>query len=205
MGIGASAGGLESLERFFTNVPIDSGMGFVVIQHLSPDFKSMMDELLARHTAAPICRAEEGVTVEPNHIYLMPPNKEMIVSAGKLHLTDKDPKQSLTLPIDHFFRSLAQDRGESAVACILSGTGSDGSRGLADVHKAGGLVVCESGESAKFDGMPLSAQETGLVDLVLTPDKMPAAIAEYFISPSGVKPPTPVNAEPLQGIEAVFR
>lgn len=205
VGIGASAGGLESLERFFANVPIDSGMAFVVIQHLSPDFKSMMDELLARRTNLPIHRTEEGAIVEPNHIYLLPPMKEMIVSAGRLHLTDKDPKQGLTLPIDHFLRSLAQDSAESAVAVILSGTGSDGSRGLVDVHQAGGLVVCESEESAKFDGMPLSAQETGVVDVVLKPEEMPKAILDYFSSPRGVKPgPRPVDAEPLEGVEAVF-
>ncbi len=205
VGIGASAGGLESLERFFGNVPIDSGLAFVVIQHLSPDFKSMMEELLARHTELPISRAEEGVSVEPNHVYLLPPTKEMIISEGKLHLTDKDPKQGLTLPIDHFFRSLAHDSGDTAVVAILSGTGSDGSRGLVDVQKAGGLVLCESEESAKFDGMPLSAQETGLVDLVLKPENMPAAILEYFRVPRGVKQgPTPVDAAPLEGVEAVF-
>ena len=205
VGIGASAGGLESLERFFSNVPIDSGMAFVVIQHLSPDFTSMMDELLARRTRLPIHRTEEGATVEPNHIYLIPPKKEMIVSAGRLHLTDKDPKQSLTLPIDHFFRSLAQDAGDSAVAVVLSGTGSDDSRGVVDVHQAGGLVLCESGESAKFDGMPLSAQETGQVDVVLKPEEMPAAILEFFRAPRGIMSrPTPVDAEPLEGVEAVF-
>ena len=107
VGIGASAGGLESLERFFSNVPADTGLAFVVIQHLSPDFKSLMDELLARHTDLPIRRAEDGMRVEPNSVYLIPPKKEMIISRGCLLLTDKDPKQPLTMPIDRFFRSLA--------------------------------------------------------------------------------------------------
>jgi len=205
VGIGASAGGLESLEHFFANVPHDSGMAFVVIQHLSPDFKSMMDELLARHTNIPIHRAEEGVTVEPNNIYLLPRKKEMIISQGRLHLADKDPSQGLTLPIDHFFRSLAQDCGPKSIAVVLSGTGSDGSRGVKDVHEANGLIVCEDEKSAKFDGMPLSAQQTGLVDLVATAETIPAALLNYISSPDGARQlPQPADAEPLEGVEAVF-
>ena len=107
VGVGASAGGLESLEKLFTNMPYDTGMAFVVIQHLSPDFKSLMDELLARYTNLPIHRAEEGMLVEPNAVYLIPPKKEMIVANGRLLLTDKDPKQPLTMPIDIFVRSMA--------------------------------------------------------------------------------------------------
>ncbi len=166
VGVGASAGGLESLERMFRNMPCDTGMAFVVIQHLSPDFKSLMDELLARYTNLPIFRAEEGMRVEPNSIYLIPPKKEMIIADGRLLLTDKDPKPALTMPIDHFFRSLAQDAGDRAVGVILSGTGSDGSRGIREIHSAGGLVLCETRETAKFDGMPQAAMDTGIVDQV---------------------------------------
>jgi two-component system CheB/CheR fusion protein len=205
VGIGASAGGLESLENFFGNVPEDAGMAFVVIQHLSPDFKSMMDELLARHTTIPIHRAEEGMEVEPNNIYLLPPKKEMMISEGRLHLKDKDSTQAMTLPIDHFFRSLAQDFGERAVAVVLSGTGSDGSRGIKDIHHAGGWVLCEDANTAKFDGMPLSAQETGLVDRVLAADEMPAALLEYMTSPQQARLNSKRgDVEPLAGIEAVF-
>lgn len=184
VGIGASAGGLEALEEFFDNMPADSGMAFVVVQHLSPDFKSVMDELLARHTQIPIHRVVDGMRVEPNSIYLIPPKKELIISGGQLLLSDKDPDMGLTLPIDIFFRSLAQDAGERAVGVILSGTGSDGSRGIRDIKEAGGFVIAQDLDSAKFDGMPKSAVATGDVDLVLRPDQMPAALLSYIDHPS---------------------
>jgi two-component system CheB/CheR fusion protein len=182
-GIGASAGGLEALERLFRSMPADSGVAFVVIQHLSPDFKSLMDELLARHTKMPIHRVEDGMKVEPNSIYLIPPKKDMIISGGKLLLTDKDPDQDLSLPIDHFFRSLAQDIGRRSIAVVLSGTGSDGSRGIRDVHEAGGLVIAQNEETAKFDGMPKSARDTGVVDCVLSPEDIPHSITDFVARP----------------------
>ncbi len=205
VGIGASAGGLESLERFFTNMPFDTGMAFVVIQHLSPDFKSLMDELLARYTELPIHRATEGMRVEANSIYLIPPKKEMIVSDGRLLLTDKDPKRPLAMPIDLFFRSLAQDRGDRAIGVILSGTGSDGSRGIRDIHNAGGLVICETKETAKFDGMPQAALETGVVDQVMPPESIPAAIINHKMNiPFGQAADNP-NDAPIEAIDAVFK
>ena len=173
VGIGASAGGLEALERLFRTLPDRTGMAFVVVQHLSPDFKSLMDELLARHTGMAIHRVEDGMPVEPDSVYLIPPRKEMIVADGRLLLTDKAPQRDLSLPIDHFFRSLAQDAGARAVAIVLSGTGSDGSRGVRDVHDAGGLVIVQRPESAQFDGMPKSAEDTGVADLLLAPEEMP--------------------------------
>lgn len=205
VGIGASAGGLQSLEKFFANMPEESGMAFVVIQHLSPDFKSMMAELIARQTNIPIHVAQEGMPVEADTIYLMPRRKEMIVSGGRLHLTDKDLSSGLTLPIDHFFRSLAQDYGWRSAAIVLSGSGSDGSRGIVDVHEASGLVLCENEQSAKFDGMPLSAQETGVVDLVVHAEDMPRLLLERVKSPLQ-KPSSSIasDGQPLEGIEAVF-
>ena len=173
VGIGASAGGLEALEQFFEHVPEKSRLCFVVVQHLSPDFKSMMDELLARRTRIPIVRVEDGIELRPNAIYLMPPRKEMIQSTGRLYLTDKDLSQGFALPIDRYLRSLAQDFGSRSIGVILSGTGSDGSRGIRDIHDACGLVLAQSEESSRFDGMPRSARETGLVDLVLPPSEMP--------------------------------
>ena len=163
VGIGASAGGLESLEQLFDAIPADTGMAFVVIQHLSPDFRSLMDELIARHSEMPVVVAEESMPVCANHIYLMPPRKQMIIRDRHLMLTDKEP-QAFTLPIDTFFRSLAQDVGDMAVAIVLSGSGSDGSRGVVEVKRAGGLVLAETAASAKFDSMPLSAAATGVVD-----------------------------------------
>ena len=205
VGIGASAGGLESLERFFSSMPRHSGLAFVVIQHLSPDFKSLMDELLARHTEIPIHRAEDGMPVAADNIYLLPPKKEMIISGGRLHLADKDPKQALTLPIDHFLRSLAHDCGTRAMAVILSGTGSDGSRGIQEVHKAGGYVFCEDVQSAKFDGMPLSAQETGVVDEVLYADRMADALLNRLRAPEDrIERNNQLSQEPAVGVQAVF-
>src|SRR5262245_23021014 len=169
VGIGASAGGLEALEILFENMPADTGMAFVVLQHLSPDFESRMDELLARKTSIAIHRVVDGIRVEPNSIYLIPPRKEMIISGGRLLLTDKDPERGLTLPIDQFFRSLANDLGGLAVGVILSGTGSDGSRGIRAIHDAGGLVLVQNEETARFDGMPRAAQATGIVDLTMPP------------------------------------
>jgi two-component system CheB/CheR fusion protein len=179
VGIGASAGGLEALERFFEHMPPDTGMAFVVVQHLSPDFKSVMDELLARKTTIPVLRVEHSMEVEADKIYLIPPKKDMIIANGRLLLTDKDPKQVVTLPIDHFFRSLAREAGERAIGIILSGTGSDGSRGIREIHEANGLVIVQSPETAKFDGMPNSAEQTGAVDLILPPDEMPVALIKY--------------------------
>jgi two-component system CheB/CheR fusion protein len=184
VGIGASAGGLESLEKLFQNLPHDTGMAFVVIQHLSPDFKSMMYELLARDTKMAIHRIEDGMRVEPNHVYLLPPKKELIIAGGELHLIDKDLGKGLTLPIDRFLESLASDCGPQGIGIILSGSGSDGSRGIRAVSQAGGLVLCESEKTAKFDGMPLSAQATGVVDLVLSPQEMGDALMRHAANPS---------------------
>jgi two-component system CheB/CheR fusion protein len=179
VGIGASAGGLEALERFFDNVPRESGMAFVVVQHLSPDFKSLMDELLARHTELPIRLVEDAMPVLANHVYLIPPKKEMIISNGKLLLSERDPQQELTLPIDVFFRSLAQDCGPRAVAIVLSGGGSDGSRGIRAVHEAAGLVIVQDQETAQFDGMPRTARDAGVADWVLSPEEMPRKLVEH--------------------------
>lgn len=126
VGIGASAGGLEPLEKLFSHLPSDTGMAFVVVQHLSPDFKSLMSELLSRRTTMPVRPAEHEMAVELNCVYLIPPTKEMTIKQRRLLLHDKDPKHGLALPIDHFLRSLAHDIGERSVAVILSGSGSDG-------------------------------------------------------------------------------
>lgn len=187
VGIGASAGGLESLEKLFQNLSAETGMAFVIIQHLSPDFKSMMYELLARDTKMEIHRVEDGMAIEANHVYLLPPKKEIIIAGGELHLIDKDVGKGLTLPIDRFLESLARECGSRSVGIILSGSGSDGSRGIRDLAQAGGLVICESEETAKFDGMPLSAQSTGLVDLVLAPQEMGKALLRHAANPLEAK------------------
>src|SRR5215210_7646366 len=176
VGIGASAGGLDALERLFDSVPKTTGMAFVIVQHLSPDFKSLMDELLARHTELPIRLVEDGMRVEADHVYLIPPKKEMIIAGGKLLLSERDRQQELALPIDVFFRSLAQDCGPRAVAIVLSGGGTDGSRGVRSVHDAGGLVLVQDTASAQFDGMPKTARDAGVAHWVLAPEDMPRVL-----------------------------
>lgn len=183
VGIGASAGGLEAIQAFFQAMPADSGMAFVVIQHLSPDHKSLMVELLSRKTAMPVCRAEEGMMVQPDHIYLIPPKKSLTIFHGRLLLQDQKPRGEVSLPVDIFLRSLAEDQGERAVGVILSGTGSDGTRGVRAVKEWGGLVLVQDGESAKFDGMPRAAASTGVADFVLPPGDMPAQLVACLRHP----------------------
>ena len=206
VGIGASAGGLEAIERLFDSMPEDTGMAFVIVQHLSPDYKSLMDEVLARWTPMPILKVENGMAVHPNSIYLIPPKKEMVIASGRLLLTDKDPNATLTLPIDHFLRSLAQDCGRRAIAIVLSGTGSDGSRGVADVHNAGGLVIAQSEASAKFDGMPRSVRESGAADCLLAPERIPKKLIAYAADPNAVADVLPLDNASLEktGLKQVF-
>jgi two-component system CheB/CheR fusion protein len=204
VGIGASAGGLSALERFFDHMPKDSGMAFVVVQHLSPDFKSLMDELLARHTEMPVRLVEDGIRVQSDCVYLIPPGKEMIISGGQLLLSDRDRYHELTLPIDVFFRSLAQDCGARAVAIVLSGGGSDGSRGCRAIHEAGGLVIVQDVGSAQFDGMPKMAREAGVADYVCTPQEMPRLLLDHArYSPRLHTPSVPPGE--AQGLAAVYR
>ncbi|XXT20984.1 chemotaxis protein CheB [Sorangium sp. So ce429] len=203
VGIGASAGGLEALEHFFDNIPKESGMAFVVVQHLSPDFRSLMDEILGRRTELPIHLVENGMLVEPDHVYLIPPKKEMIISGGRLLLSERDRDQELTLPIDVFFRSLAQDCGPRAVAVVLSGGGSDGSRGIRAVHEAGGLVVVQDVDSAQFDGMPKTARDAGVADCVMPPQDMPRVLLEHVRSEG--RRPEREAAGVDQAMTAVYR
>jgi len=203
VGIGASAGGLDSLERLFAHLPTDTGMAFVVLQHLSPDFKSVMDELLARRTQLRVRQAVHDMPVDPNTVYLLPPMKEMIIRGRRLLLNDRDPRYGLTLPIDLFFRSLAQDVGELAVAVVLSGSGSDGSRGVQEVSKAGGIVFCESPDTAQFNGMPLSAMRTGTVDRVLSPEEIAQALSSLDKTDGR---PLPVRSSgDERGVDAILR
>ncbi|MCB0167826.1 MAG: PAS domain-containing protein [Anaerolineae bacterium] len=179
VGVGTSAGGLEALEKFFSHMPMTSNIAFVVLQHLSPDYKSHMVELLSRHTSMTVTEAEDGLTVVPNTVYLLPRSKNMTLYKGKLFLVDyKKRDRKPNLPIDIFFESLAKDMGERAVGVVLSGTGSDGTRGIRAIKEAGGLVMVQD-KSAKFDGMPLNALATQLVDIVASPEAMPDSLIGY--------------------------
>ncbi len=207
MGIGASAGGLDAIEQLFKNMPLRTGIGYVVIQHLSPAFPSMMVEILARHTLIPINRAEDGMPVEPDTIYLIPPKKNMILSSGVLRLTDQDPTESLHLPIDIFFRSLAQDARTQAIGVILSGTGADGSRGIREIHNAGGYVIVQDETTAKFDGMPRTAIATGITDCVTSPAHIPVEVITYVGGPqeeTDLDPITPLTIKADSPINDIF-
>lgn len=183
VGVGASAGGLEALQEFFKAVPIVTGIGFVVIQHLSPDYKSLMDELLARYTKLRILKAMDGMLVEPDTIYLIPPRNNLSIFHGKLVLEDQGSRSGIILPIDIFFRSLAKDVEKNAIGIILSGTGSDGTLGTRAIKEAGGMVMAQDERTAKFDGMPRSSISTGLVDYILPPHEMPDALLNYLKHP----------------------
>lgn len=183
IGIGASAGGLEALQEFFENMPADSGAAFVVVQHLSPDYKSLMDELLSRVTQMEIYRVDDGMDIKQNAIYLIPPGKNMTIFKGKLYLTDQQHGRSLNLPIDIFMRSLAIDQGKNAIGIVLSGTGSDGTLGIRAIKEYGGMVIAQDDQSAKFDGMPRSSISTGMVDYVLPASKMPEELINYIKHP----------------------
>lgn len=167
VGIGASAGGLEALEAFFGGVPADSGLGFVVVQHLDPTHDTILAELLQRRTTMPVAEATDNTTVEPDHVYVIPPNREMTLSGGGvLHLAVPPSARGHRLPIDVFLRTLAADQADSGVAVILSGMGTDGTLGVKAVKEAGGLVLAQTPADAKFDSMPRSAIDTGVVDIV---------------------------------------
>jgi len=183
VGIGASAGGLEALQDFFKSMPIDNGLAFVVIQHLSPDYRSMMDELLARQTKMKIFVIDDGMQLEPNCIYLIPPRKNLSIFHNQLFLEDYSLKKGLNLPIDIFFRSLANEKGKNGIGIILSGTGSDGALGTRAIKETGGMIMVQDEATAKFDGMPRSSISTGVVDFILPPDKMPEVLLDYVKHP----------------------
>jgi two-component system CheB/CheR fusion protein len=178
-GVGASAGGLESLERFFRAMAPRSGVAFVIVQHLSPDHKSLMEELFTRFTGIPVREARHGERVEADHIYLLPPGKEIEITDGCLLVTDRPTDRYLSFPIDKFLTSLATECGTRSVAVILSGTGSDGSRGIRRIQAAGGIVLVEDPEAAAFDGMPRAAIESGVADAVLSAEGLARALVEH--------------------------
>ncbi|TFF37105.1 chemotaxis protein CheB [Mucilaginibacter psychrotolerans] len=176
--IGASAGGMDEINSFFDHTPLD-GVSYVIIQHLSSDFKSRMVELLARHSKLVVQEAENEMPVVCNEVYLIPHNKFMTINDGTLYLTDKEHVKGPHLTINHFFESLAADCGKKAIGVILSGLGSDGTDGIKAIKKAGGMIMARNPATSEFGSMPSSAIATGLVDFVLEPAQMPGAIEDY--------------------------
>ncbi len=183
VGIGASAGGLETLELFFSNMPPDTNMAFVIIQHLSPKHKSIMASLLTKHTRMPVQEIKDGMRVEPNCIYINPPGKNITIINRTLQLMMPVDGGSVNMPIDFFFRALSEYLGEKAICIILSGTATDGTLGIKAVKGAGGMAMVQNPDSAKYDGMPRSAVDTGLVDFILPVEKMPGELIRYVQHP----------------------
>ncbi|MBC7915496.1 MAG: chemotaxis protein CheR, partial [Pyrinomonadaceae bacterium] len=176
--IGASAGGMEEINSFFDHTPFD-GVSYVIVQHLSPDFKSRMNELLSRHSKLEVQEAEDGMEVKSNQVYLIPHNRFMTIVEDTLHLTDKAHIRGPHLTINTFFNSLAENSGKKAIGVILSGLGSDGTEGVKAIKKAGGMIIARNPHTSEFASMPSSAIATGLVDFILEPALMPQAIEDY--------------------------
>lgn len=210
VGIGASAGGLEALEELFADMPTDSGMAFVVISHQHPSHTSLLPELLGKKTGMTVIEAADGTQLEANHVYIGPPGGYLALLKGALHRMETDPSASPKLPIDYFFRSLAEDQKERAICIVLSGTGTDGTLGLKAIKGESGMAMVEEPHTAKYSGMPSSAIATGLADYVLPPAAMPEKLVAYVDGPymkdEAVAPKAPsVTAEPLQKIFVLLR
>ena len=209
VGIGASAGGIDALQAVVPTIPPDSGIAFVVVQHLDPAKESVLSKLLGKVSHLPVVEATEGTVIEANHIYVIRPNTSLTLVGDRLHLSALDGERGFRTPIDIFFRSLAAARGERAACVILSGTGSDGTVGLRAIKQEGGLTIAQDG--AEYDGMMRSAVSTGLVDFVLPADQIAGRLSDYFRhlndvdghkGPDGVHPDT---ADYLAQICALLR
>jgi len=194
VGIGASAGGLDALERFFNNMPEHTGMAFIVVSHLDPNHISIMPELIQKCTEMKLFQAEDGMKLKPNHVYVAPANNDIAILHGVIQLIEPVETHGFRLPIDYFFKSLAADLGEKAICIILSGMASDGTAGLKAVKSELGMVMVQDPKSAKFDGMPTSAVKTGLADYILPPEKMSDQLIKYtFQKVKGVLVDKPVT------------
>ena len=197
VGIGCSAGGLEALEALLGHVPDGTGMAFVIVQHLDPEHVSTLPEILQRITPMPVIEVAEGMVVAPEHVYVIPPNKDLSLLGGVLHLLDPTAQRGLRLPIDFFLRTLAADRQERAIGVILSGMGSDGMAGLAAIKEKGGLTLAQDPASARADSMPASAIKAGVVDIVAPADALAERIATFLRHVP--RPPQPDAAPGEQG------
>ncbi len=206
VGVGASAGGLEAFKQFFAAMPPDSGMVFVLIQHLDPTHQSLTAELLGKHTAMPVVEVEDAMRVEPNRVYVIPPNAYLTMSGETLHLSEPAERRGLRMPIDFFFRSLADDQQERAIGIILSGSGTDGTLGVREIKAAGGMVMVQTPETTGFDGMPRSAIGTGMVDYVSPIEKMPEVLSRYVRHwyVNGAVPSPPVVEKAPDNLHAII-
>jgi two-component system CheB/CheR fusion protein len=206
VGIGASAGGLEALKGFFGAMPAGSGLAFIVVLHLDPTHDSLMPELLARHTTLTVKPAADGEPIEPDHVYIIPPNRSLTVAQERMRVEEPAERRSLRTAIDQFFRSLAADQRERAICIVLSGTGTEGTLGLRAVKAEGGMVMAQDPDTASHPGMPASAIATGLVDYVLPPDGMAVALLAYLRNGPAARPAAAVRAEQKtsEGLRAII-
>ncbi len=195
VGIGASAGGLEALELFLKNVPTGSGMAFVIVQHLDPTHKGMLADLLQRATSMKVMQVKNRTRVQPDCVYVIPPNKDLSLLHGVLHLLDPVAPRGLRLPVDFFLRSLAEDAAERSIGVILSGMGSDGTLGLKAIKGKAGAVFVQDPATAKFDGMPRSAVDAGLADVVAPVEALPGKIVAYLQHVPLLAQPGPVEKD----------
>jgi two-component system CheB/CheR fusion protein len=209
VGIGASAGGLEAFTQLLQHIPIATGLAFVLVQHLDPTHESMLPELLSRVTKMPVQQVRKGMTVVPNHIYVTPPNTNMTINGMTLKLASRSEIRGLHMPIDHFFRSLAQEHGNRAIGIVLSGSGSDGALGLAEIKDQGGITFVQEVHTAKFPGMPHSAITHGGIDFILPPEGIAQELARVARHPYVTSPPLgreeelseEISAEPSPSIQ----
>ncbi|HEY2250765.1 MAG TPA: chemotaxis protein CheB, partial [Planctomycetaceae bacterium] len=183
VGIGASAGGLEALKKLFGEMPASSGMAFVVVPHLDPTHESLMVGLLGKFSTMPVTEAADGVSIEPNHVYVIPPNKYLGLQRGVMRLTGPVERHGVPTSIDFFLRALAADQQEHAIGIILSGTSTHGTLGIKEIKAHGGMAMVQDPGTAEYDQMPKSAIASGLVDFTLPVEKMPAALLEYIRQP----------------------
>ena len=203
VGIGASAGGLEALEQFFRYTPPNSGMAFVLVQHLDPHHASLLSEILQRTTTMPVVEALDQIPVEPNCVYVIPPNRDMAIFHGKLQLSVPDEPRGSRMPIDAFLRSLAEDQQENAIGIILSGTGTDGTLGLRAILGAGGVTLAQEPATAKYDGMPFNAIQAGYATHVLRVDKMPETLLAGART-IAVRTETPIAPQAASGMNRIL-
>src|SRR5215831_7790794 len=187
--IGASAGGIEAFSEMIRAVPTDTGMAFVLIQHLDPTHHSILTELVAKETAMRVREVADGMPLQPNHVYVIPPNSTMSVSSRVLRIAPREETRGLHMSIDHFMRSLAGEEGSRAIGVILSGSGSDGTLGMAEIQAQGGVTFAQDTASAKYDGMPRSAIASGCVDYVLPPKAIARELSRIAHHPYVAGPP----------------
>ncbi|MEN6449652.1 MAG: chemotaxis protein CheB [Thermoguttaceae bacterium] len=207
VGLGGSAGSLRVFEAFFGAMPADSGAAFVIIQHLAPDHASLLPELVAQHTSMTVVQAQDAVPVERNCVYVIPPNQYLGIRDGILFLSEPVKQDGIRMPIDFFFRSLAEDRQQQAIGILFSGAGSDGTLGVRAIRGGGGLTIAQEPITAQFDTMPRSAIATGLVDFVLPPDRIPGALLEYLRHPyvRGGEPASVLEGEAKpEGVQSIL-